>query len=463
MATAARGGRSRPATYYIDAVRGTDSNAGTSPAAPWRTLGRVNRGRYIGGDAILLHGGERFVGTLRLSPADLRGTSRRSPLVVGSYGAVRAILAPRGASGVVATNVSGIHISGIDVVGDGPNCRRARDGIFLGARGLHGTLAAGISIDHVDVTGFCDGIVIGSADDASKIDHVRISDVAAHDNGDTGITTYDPARKHHDIRDVSITRATAYRNDDQGGIVLFGVERGVVEHSVAFGNGRGHAGDVGIWTFDSDRIVIAYNESYGNMTTGDDGDGFDLDGGVTNSRVEHNYAHDNQGIGFLICACVGYWYPQYNNVVAHNVSVGDGSSGQTSAIYVGGGSPFHNVGVYSNRAYSQTGSGPLVSVDGADAPFANVLVHDNLLVAGGRKTLLYADPMDAKRLSFARDHWVNCSGAFEVTWGSRRFMTLTGWRRATGQEPGGSDRGNTNLCSPAWWRASASSLQMRTS
>lgn len=446
-------------TYYVDARKGNDTNLGTTSALPWRTLERVAQGHYTGGDRILLRGGERFSQLLLLSPANLAATSARAPLTLGSYGRGRATLAPGSGSALVAVNVAGVRISDLNFSGDRRGCGSINDGIFFDARGRRGTLSSGISIHRVDVKGFCNGIVIGSEDDASKIDHVRISDVTAHDNGDSGIITYDPARKRHDIRDVTITRSVAYRNVDHGGIVLFGVERGVVEHSVAFDNGRGHAGVVGIWAFDSDRIVLAYDESYGNMTIGDDGDGFDLDGGVTNSVLEHDYAHDNQGIGFLICACVGYWYRQSGDVVAHNVSIDDGSSGQTSAIYIGGGSPFHNVRVFSNRAYSRRGSGPMVSIDGVEAPFSNVHVHDNVFVASAHKTLLYADPADARRLTFARDRWVSCAGAVRVRWGSRGFTSLPAWRKATGAERGGSDLGSAGLCSPRWWRARAAAAR----
>ncbi len=34
------------ATYYVDATNGNDSNAGTSQAAPWRTVGKVNNTQF---------------------------------------------------------------------------------------------------------------------------------------------------------------------------------------------------------------------------------------------------------------------------------------------------------------------------------------------------------------------------------------------------------------------------------
>src|SRR5207249_11827312 len=90
-------------TYYVDAERGSDSASGTNPATAWRTLARVDRGHYRGGGAILLRGGQRFAGTIRLGNANLAGTSGTKPLWIGSYGQGRATIeAPRGRDGLEA-------------------------------------------------------------------------------------------------------------------------------------------------------------------------------------------------------------------------------------------------------------------------------------------------------------------------------------------------------------------------
>src|SRR5690242_14897902 len=55
-----------PASYYVDASRGRDSNAGTSRDAPWKTLSPLAGRPLHGGDAVLLRGGQRFRGSIRL-------------------------------------------------------------------------------------------------------------------------------------------------------------------------------------------------------------------------------------------------------------------------------------------------------------------------------------------------------------------------------------------------------------
>ena len=56
---------------------------------------------------------------------------------------------------------------------------------------------------------------------------------------------------------------------------------------------------MGIWTYNSNDVLIQYNESYDNKAGHIDGDGFDLDGGTTNSILQYNYSHDNDGAGIL--------------------------------------------------------------------------------------------------------------------------------------------------------------------
>jgi hypothetical protein len=376
-----------PATFFVDATLGRNTNIGTSPTAPWRSIARVDRGSYRGGDRILLRGGQHFTGTLRFNPANLTATSAQAQLTIASYGGGQATLDARRGDGIRATNVAGFHISGLQISGSRASCRRRFYGILFYTEDSFMTLDQGIAIDHVDVHGFCDGIAVGSGDDNSRFAHIRLTDLASHDNADAGVFTFDPALKHHDIQDVYVARAQAYNNDGTGGIALFGVERGTVEHSVAHDNGRAGSGGVGIWAFDADHITIQYSESYKNLTTSEDGDGFDLDGGVTNSVMQYDYAHDNQGIGFLVCGCVEF-YEMHDNVMRYNVSQNDGTNGQPSGLYVLGGQPFSNLEVFNNSLYSAAGAGALILLEAGERMLSQLHLRNNLLAVGAGKPLL---------------------------------------------------------------------------
>ena len=81
---------------------------------------------------------------------------------------------------------------------------------------------------------------------------------------------------------------------------------GTIERSIAYNNGflcgSSGGGPVGLWTWDSNNITIQNNESYANRSGAAtaDGGGLDLDGGVTNSKVQYNYTHGNDGAGVLV-------------------------------------------------------------------------------------------------------------------------------------------------------------------
>jgi hypothetical protein len=314
------------------------------------------------------------------------------------------------------------------------SCRPHSFGILFYAAKTFTTLAQGIAVDHVNVHGFCDGITVGSGDDNSGFAHIRITELSSHDNGDVGVFTFDPAFSHHDIHDVYVAGVQAYNNDNTGGIALFGVEGGTIEHSIAHDNGRRGTGGVGIWAFDADHITIQYSESYRNKTTSEDGDGFDLDGGVSNSVMQYDYAHDDEGIGFLVCACVE-GYEMHNVVVRYDVSQNDGTNGQPSALYLLGGEPFANLDVFNNSFYSSAGAGALTLVAAGEQPIPQVHVRNNLLATGASKPLLEVpEPENAPGLAIQGNDWWPTAGRFEVTWGARQLTSLAELRAATGAE-----------------------------
>jgi Right handed beta helix region len=110
------------------------------------------------------------------------------------------------------------------------------------------------------------------------------------------------------------------------------------------------AGAVGIWAWQSDNIVIKFNEVYRIQqltppaVMGCDWAAYDFDEGVTNSIYEYNYSHDNGGAAILV------YNPGGGNVFRYNVSENDdnqmlGSSG-VYAIGIPGGS----LSIYNNTA-----------------------------------------------------------------------------------------------------------------
>src|SRR5512143_2008920 len=71
-----------PATYYVDAASGNDSNDALTQATAWKTISKVNGSTFVAGDQILFKRG--CVWNERLTPPS-SGTSG-NPIVFDAYG-----------------------------------------------------------------------------------------------------------------------------------------------------------------------------------------------------------------------------------------------------------------------------------------------------------------------------------------------------------------------------------------
>ncbi|HZU57389.1 MAG TPA: right-handed parallel beta-helix repeat-containing protein, partial [Actinocrinis sp.] len=88
----AAGASRGPTTFYVS-PDGRDSNPGTSPARPWRTVARVDRAELIPGDVVLFQGGKSFSDrTLMPGQGSKVSGAFGRPIVFGSYGSGRAHL-----------------------------------------------------------------------------------------------------------------------------------------------------------------------------------------------------------------------------------------------------------------------------------------------------------------------------------------------------------------------------------
>ncbi len=75
-------------TYYVDSLKGSDSNSGTSSSAPWQTVTKVDKGPYNPGDSILFKTGDTWTGDPSFTGALTTPSAGSSgnPITYGSYG-----------------------------------------------------------------------------------------------------------------------------------------------------------------------------------------------------------------------------------------------------------------------------------------------------------------------------------------------------------------------------------------
>lgn len=292
------------------------------------------------------------------------------------------------------------------------------------------------------------GIAIEGNKGKSGYRDVRITNALAHDNTLAGIYVYgkfSQSSTAYAHEDVYIGYSTAYSNPgvsgaDRGhtgsGIVLSDVNRGMIERSVAYDNGwlcnSRQEGPVGIWAWDSNNITIQYNESYRNRVAGGkDGGGFDLDGGMTNSVMQYNYSHDNDGAGYLLAQFM-YARKFTGNTVRYNISQNDGRKNSYGAIYMFGG--IHNSEIYNNTIYMAppAGGSPLAVRIDKNAT-TNVHIRNNIFqVTGGLRLIEVSSGQSG--LLFQGNNYFSSGADFQINWYGRTYRSLGDWRSPTGQE-----------------------------
>lgn len=107
------------ADYYVSPT-GNDTNDGTSTAAPWKTVAKVNGRSLAAGDRVFFQGGQTFTDAGLQLYSDDTG-SAVNPVTVGSYGTGRATLQPPVTQNAIDIyNTAGLYIRDLILVGPGP-------------------------------------------------------------------------------------------------------------------------------------------------------------------------------------------------------------------------------------------------------------------------------------------------------------------------------------------------------
>jgi len=344
------------ATYYVDSQTGHDSNAGTSSAAPWKTLDKVNSQIFLPGDVLLFKSGSVWTG--QLWP---KGSGRqRHPIVIDRYGG-ETKPAIRGAGlvedAVLLKNQEYWEIRNLEITNAGHNTAVRRGvhvavenygdahHIYLRSLTIHdvnGTDSKGTGGIHYSCTG---------ETKPSRFIDLRIEDNSVYHvdrDGITGESTHWERQKWHPSLGVVIRNNLL---DDIGGdgIVDVATDGALVEYNVVGrANQRSKGNNVGIWAWSADNTIIQHNEAYATRG-GHDSEGFDSDWNSRNTIIQYNYSHDNDG-GFLLICNDGTVGPEYNignigTVVRYNISWND----HNKSISIAG--PTKNSVVYNNTIY----------------------------------------------------------------------------------------------------------------
>jgi hypothetical protein len=451
--------RTLAVTYYVS-PSGDDSNSGTSTQRAWRTLDKVNAVDLNPGDGVLLEAGRDYSGNLLLTAEDA-GTPTQ-PVVIGSYGSGRARIKAGDGSGVTVRNAGGVEVKDLIVMGE-DHKTNVGSGIKIVNELPNNQKLHYVRIHNVEASGFgrkmnpaplglqppdgCGIFVGGHASDGSKsgYSNVRITNCVTCQNEYFGIliTGYwqddpDPYANSN----VYVGHCTMhdnpgdpnyFENHSGSGVLMEDVDGGIIEYCQAYNNGYEGGckvgGPIGIWAAVANNVIIQCCESHHNRAGKGDGGGFDFDGGTTNSILQYNYSHDNDGAGYLICSYDNAPHTFNNNIVRYNISVNDGRKERHAAIHFWTGSPkedpIHNTQIYGNTIYAVYSPAIVFGRNG----IYNTKVCNNLFVTANSQKLVAGNP-DESTATFAGNAYWAVDGAFDLA----GHKSLEAWRAATGQE-----------------------------
>jgi hypothetical protein len=345
------------ATYYVDGATGNDSNTGTNPGGPWKSLQKVDTTTFQPGDRILLKSGSIWHGQLWPKGSGVDGR----PIVLGAYGGgVKPQINADGLAedAVLLKNQEYWEIENLEITNTGP-ARSVRRGVHVMLEDFgdaHHIYIRSLTIHDVngsDAEKANGGINYTSAGDAkpSRFVDLRIENNEIYHVDRSGMFGWSDRwqrSKWYPSLGV-VVRGNILSDIGGDGIVVVATDGALVEHNVvSHANQRSEGYNVAIWPWSADNTVIQYNEAY--ETKGQrDGEGFDSDWNSRNTIIQYNYSHDNDG-GFLLICNEGGHSPQENagntgTVVRYNISQND----RTRGINIAG--PVESSLVYNNTIY----------------------------------------------------------------------------------------------------------------
>jgi hypothetical protein len=445
-------GHLKALTIYLSPT-GNDNATGTSPGTAWQSISKLNSINLAPGTQVLFEGGKIFSGSIKLDATDANDSS--NPILISSYGTGRAIVQSGSAMGFYSYNTKGFQVSDLVFEGSGISVNTT-DGVKIHTD-LGGNIKlANIKVTNVEIKNYgLIGLYIYSSNYNTGfkdvvIDRVHIYNIRENGLFVKGYTSPSHVGWSHEnvtIRNSEVNNVTGYAdpNSHRGsGIIMAQVDKGVIEKCVAHHNGGSNThcgGPGGIWAYDCNSVTIQHCESYKNSSgSGCDGLGFDLDGGMTNSILQYNYSHDNDGAGYLLGQ---YEYARLwsNNIVRYNISENDGrtNSGGITLFKapnstMNGCKIYHNT-VYTSPSAANSGVGAFTFTDW-NTGITGIEVYNNIFQTTGGSYLV--DLPTGYDAVFAGNLYWSSGFAFKIRYHGTNYSSVSNWRTVSGNEQVGS-------------------------
>ena len=427
--------------YYVNCAAA--SNGSGSSSSPWNTLATVNATTFVAADAIYFNRGTTCNGML--SP---KGSGSSSGLIkVGAYGSgAKPIIA--GGTNQAAIKLYNQHhwrVENLETTGGNPF------GVYV-AGNQAGTLdqiqLVGLTVR--DVAGIAtqkeSGLVVVTPESKdTAFSNVLIDGIIAYNTQQwsgilVGSDNYESLGFTGSVASTNITiQNSMVYNTNGDGIVLFHVNNGLIQNSVAHDVGKMPNGSVGtpngIWTWWCNTCTVQFNEAYNVASPGVDGGAFDIDYWNDNNIVQYNYGHDNQG--YCIALFGAGSRATTNSIVRYNVCANNGRTvsgsqqGDMKFSTWGGGS-IDGIQVYNNTFYwNPVANEPVVVNKNVALNGTNPRFFRNNIVVSTVDKLIWSD----NNLSFNNNlYWF--TGTTNPYWGYNNgwWTSLSAFQSATAQD-----------------------------
>ncbi|MGZ4043942.1 MAG: T9SS type A sorting domain-containing protein [Bacteroidia bacterium] len=431
-------------TYYISPT-GNDNAAGTSPSTAWQSISKLNSINLLPGTIVLFEGGKTFQGSINLDASDANNAT--NPIVISSYGTGKALVQSGATMGFYSFNTKGFEVSNLIFEGSGMSTNTT-DGVKIYTNLGGDVKLENIKITNVEIRNYgVVGLYIYSSNYNTGFKNLLVDQVHIHHVRENGLfvkgytapTWVGWGHQNITIRSTEVNDVPGYAdaNTHRGsGIIMAQVDGGVIENCAAYHNGTGNThcgGPGGIWAYDCNNITIQHCESYNNSSgSGCDGLGFDLDGGITNSVMQYNYSHNNDGAGYLLGQYDGArtWS---NNVVRYNISENDGrtnSSGIT--LFKGPNSTMNGCKIYNNTVYTSPSSANsgvgAFAITEWNTGIEGTEVYNNIFQTTGGAYLINI-PTGYEAAVAGNLYWPT-GGTFKIRYHGTNYSSLSAWQTA---------------------------------
>lgn len=377
-------------SYYVDAEQGDDNNSGLSKDKAWKTIDKINKQQLLAGNRLLLKRGCVFIGVMNICAQG----SPYKRIIIDAYGKgdKPRVSAPDSSLYAVSIrNSDYVTLQNIEIMNKGTRRMAERTGVKVSCDNYgisHNIILNALDIHDVNGSlvkkkGGGSAIFIENRYDSivSVFDSLTIENCVirrCERNAMIWSAPWSRKRNWH-LSTNTVVRNNLIEEVPGDGIVPIGCDGALIEYNLMRNCTAllpEEEAAAGIWPWSCDNTVIQFNEVSQHKAPWD-GQGFDSDYNCTNTTIQYNYSHDNDG-GFLLICNAGKGETDsadnignIGSIVRYNVSVNDGIRQRLT-----------RVGIFS----------PAIHISG---PCKNTLVENNILHADKKPT----DLVDRKMIS----------------------------------------------------------------